>query len=458
MRLFELTEGRYDPHTHKAIFMLGGPGSGKTHVSKKLIGGTGLRTVNVDEFYEMLRDKRSIQGRGFDDELYKYSGKLTQKKLDLLLKGRVGLLIDGTGRKVQRLSQMKDELESLGYDTMAVFVNTDINTALDRNEERRRKADTEWVRKVHADLQQKLGELQSMFGQNMLIVDNSEDRKDFANAQKAVDKFLNAPTKRPATWPVKEDSHIRDYLDPKQDIDPEELEDYKHDENQYWKRVAMKVMRDAKDYLSEVGTPVKLMYRGYERFDNYPFHRPYRENREPKDSGLYHQDLYNAAIDAAGGIADRSNSVFVSGNMIHARKYGEVYVVFPMGKFNYTYHLGIKDWYDKLGNILEGIAPAYFEDFEKRLSKGDPITVARQIEAKGEGAQQTQMLAQIFLKIAMEAHTDMALDSALGTDVEIMVSAPKGYYYIPEHYFFKYVRHYLEHAGIPVEDRQSRQF
>ena len=68
MRLFELTEGRNDPHTHKAIFMLGGPGSGKTHVAKKLTGGTGLRSVNVDEFYEMLRDKKGIQGRGFDDE------------------------------------------------------------------------------------------------------------------------------------------------------------------------------------------------------------------------------------------------------------------------------------------------------------------------------------------------------------------------------------------------------
>lgn len=439
MRLFELTEGRHDPHTHKAIFMLGGPGSGKTHVAKILTGSTGLRSVNVDEFYEMLRDKRGIQGKGFDDELYKYSGKLTQKKLDLLLKGRVGIVIDGTGRKVQRLAQMKDELESLGYDTLAVFVNTDINTALDRNEERRRKADTEWVRKVHADLQQKLGGIQNIFGQNMLIVDNSEDRKDFADAQKAVDRFLNAPNQRPVSWPVTEG-----FANEQEEAD-------------VYKTVAQALVRRAKVYINEVGEPVRLMYRGYEKYSEEPFHRPHRTDRDPKDSGLYHQTLYNDAIEVAGGTADRSNSIFVSGNMVHARKYGEVYVVFPMGDFNYTYHMGVKDWYDKFGPALEGVAPAYFEAFEQNLAlSDDPIAAAKKIEQKETG--QMNLLAQIWLKIAMEVDYDVGLNQALDTDVEILLSAKGGYYYIPFHHFFKYVKPYLEINGLRVADQPPRSF
>lgn len=439
MRLYELTEGRHDPHTHKAIFMLGGPGSGKTHVAKKLTGHTGLRSVNVDEFYEMLRDKRKIQGAGFDDELYKYSGNLTQKKLNLLLKGRIGIVVDGTGRKVQRLAQMKEELESLGYDTMAVFVNTDINTALDRNEERRRRADNDWVRKVHADLQQKLGELQSIFGQNMLIVDNSEDRTDFSDAQKAVDRFLSAPNRRPMTWPVKEG-----FKDEQEEAD-------------VYKTVAQALVRRAKDYISEVGQPMRLMYRGYERYSEEPFHRPYRTDRDPKDSGLYHQSLYNGAIEIAGGTADRSNSIFVSGNMVHARKYGEVYVVFPMGDFNYTYHMGVKDWYDKFGPALEGVAPAYFEKFERTLMQSDdPIAAAKKIEQKETG--QLNIVAQVWLKIAMEVDFDVGLNQALDTDVEILLSARGGYYYIPYHHFFKYVKPYLEINGLRVADEPKRSF
>lgn len=439
MRLYELTEGRHDPHTHKAIFMLGGPGSGKTHVAKKLTGHTGLRSVNVDEFYEMLRDKRKIQGAGFDDELYKYSGNLTQKKLNLLLKGRIGIVVDGTGRKVQRLAQMKEELESLGYDTMAVFVNTDINTALDRNEERRRRADNDWVRKVHADLQQKLGELQSIFGQNMLIVDNSEDRTDFSDAQKAVDRFLSAPNRRPMTWPVKEG-----FKDEQEEAD-------------VYKTVAQALVRRAKDYISEVGQPMRLMYRGYERYSEEPFHRPYRTDRDPKDSGLYHQSLYNDAIEIAGGTADRSNSIFVSGNMVHARKYGEVYVVFPMGDFNYTYHMGVKDWYDKFGPALEGVAPAYFEKFERTLMQSDdPIAAAKKIEQKETG--QLNLVAQVWLKIAMEVDFDVGLNQALDTDVEILLSARGGYYYIPYHHFFKYVKPYLEINGLRVADEPKRSF
>ena len=348
---------------------------------------------------------------------------------------------------------MKDELESLGYDTMAVFVNTDINTALDRNEERRRKADNAWVRKVHADLQQKLGELQSMFGQNMLIVDNSEDRKDFADAQKAVDKFLNAPNKRPMTWPVKEA-----FKDEQEEAD-------------VYKTVAQSLMRRAKDYISEVGEPMPLLYRGYEKYSEEPFHRPYRDNREPKDSGLFHQDLYDAGIEAAGGIAKRTNSIFVTGDRSHAKPYGEVYVVFPMGKFNYTYHSRIKDWYETFGPTLEGIAPVYFEEFEDILRKSnDPIATAKELIDRSENvepdvndtgkriSQITASLAKIFLSIAEYTIVDTGLAQSLNYDVEVLLSAPGGYYYIPEHHFFKYVKPYLEINGLRVEDQQPAEF
>ena len=50
----ELQEGVYDPNIFKAIFLAGGPGSGKSYVSGKITGGLGLKVVNSDPHFEKL--------------------------------------------------------------------------------------------------------------------------------------------------------------------------------------------------------------------------------------------------------------------------------------------------------------------------------------------------------------------------------------------------------------------
>ena len=43
-----ITEGVYDPGIFKAFFLAGGPGSGKTFVTRSAFAGTGLKLVNSD--------------------------------------------------------------------------------------------------------------------------------------------------------------------------------------------------------------------------------------------------------------------------------------------------------------------------------------------------------------------------------------------------------------------------
>ena len=57
-----LHEGPHDPHIFKAVFMAGAPGAGKTTTSKKLLGGTGLRELNVDAFYNLMRHSGKSTG------------------------------------------------------------------------------------------------------------------------------------------------------------------------------------------------------------------------------------------------------------------------------------------------------------------------------------------------------------------------------------------------------------
>lgn len=192
-----INEGIHDPSIFKAVFTIGGPGSGKSTVSSKLLGASGLRPVDIDRFYQMILDKNEISG-GYADEVYKQAAIKNEKRRNLLMQGRLGLVIDGTGRRVGRILVIKNQLESIGYDTMALFVNTDLRTALERNELRTRKVDPELVKKMHQEVTDNLGELQRMFGNRMMIVDNSGEEPDYNYYGKEMDKFLRAKPSNPA--------------------------------------------------------------------------------------------------------------------------------------------------------------------------------------------------------------------------------------------------------------------
>ncbi|RPH06132.1 MAG: hypothetical protein CBC53_003900 [Alphaproteobacteria bacterium TMED93] len=57
IRYQELKEGLYDPNIFKAFFLAGGPGSGKTFVTRSAFGGTGLRMINSDNAFEVALKK-----------------------------------------------------------------------------------------------------------------------------------------------------------------------------------------------------------------------------------------------------------------------------------------------------------------------------------------------------------------------------------------------------------------
>ena len=58
--LLDLNEGVYDPNIFKAIFLAGGPGSGKSYIAGRTIRGGGLRIVNSDSALEALLKKANL--------------------------------------------------------------------------------------------------------------------------------------------------------------------------------------------------------------------------------------------------------------------------------------------------------------------------------------------------------------------------------------------------------------
>ena len=226
----ELVEGVNDPGILKAVFLAGGPGSGKTYVAKGLFGipdrvnvsQTGMKMVNSDKELKYLLNKFGF-GTDLDslpDEVFanltnpkdpKYCGlrsfakDLTGQRRKLYQDGRLGMIIDGTGDDFKKIAAEKKELEAVGYDTYMIFVNTTLEVALQRNENRDRVLPEKIVRDSHRAVNQNIGGFQGLFGgSNFLIVDNNE-HVDEEKAQKrfnmlvrqGLSKFIKQPLKNP---------------------------------------------------------------------------------------------------------------------------------------------------------------------------------------------------------------------------------------------------------------------
>ena len=81
-----LNEGAYDKGIFKAVFMAGGPGSGKSYIARGIFGipdnintsYTGLKTVNSDSEFEFF-----LRKFGFDTETGEGYGKGTLAKRSL---------------------------------------------------------------------------------------------------------------------------------------------------------------------------------------------------------------------------------------------------------------------------------------------------------------------------------------------------------------------------------------
>jgi cytidylate kinase len=204
----DLEEGVNDPHIFKAVFLAGGPGSGKSFVAKNILGGTGLRSINSDEVYEYLMKK---QGLSLDPEtIFSPQGQeirdkakgLARQREATYLDGRIGLIIDGTGKDVSKYQVMAQKLRAIGYDVSMIYVNTSLEVAQQRNKQRERSIKPAEVEKMWNNVQQNLMQFQQIFGAGRFhIIDNSgglEDldrQKNFDKVYVETQRFLNTPPK-----------------------------------------------------------------------------------------------------------------------------------------------------------------------------------------------------------------------------------------------------------------------
>lgn len=179
---FTLVEGVYDPGILKAVFLAGGPGSGKSAVvdtvfnttpEAKSLTSSGLKIVNSDASFEHLLKKagHSLDLGSMDDETFQSvtsddPNSIRSKAKQIMIQqfahyknGRLGVIIDGTGDDYSKISKQKKELEKLGYDCYMVFVNTSLEVAQKRNALRARKLPRKIVNSIWKDVQKNMGKI-----------------------------------------------------------------------------------------------------------------------------------------------------------------------------------------------------------------------------------------------------------------------------------------------------------
>jgi predicted kinase len=219
MRLHEeiLREGVHDKGIFKAVFLGGGPGSGKDYVLSKTLDGHGLTEINSDKAFEYLMDKQGLDKKMPDNEeaqrevVRKRAKNVTEMRQRLALHGRNGVIINGTGDDPEKYASIKDMLEKLGYETQMIMVNTDDEVSKARNVERGQRGGRTVPEDIRKEKWDSVQAARPMFGKlfrdGYVEFDNSEDlrtaapevvdakTKELEQIYKNVQKFVGRPPK-----------------------------------------------------------------------------------------------------------------------------------------------------------------------------------------------------------------------------------------------------------------------
>ena len=146
----DVNRGRY-----KAIFVTGGPGSGKDIVIREAIAESKIVEMNFSQVLSILNNKNK-----FEDSRYE------------AIRSRGPLIINGPADDYDSINTIKEHLEAIGYDTMMIFVHTSNEISRERNLNLKRMV-SESVRKDKWNIcQRNMKQFANQF-ENFHVFDNS---------------------------------------------------------------------------------------------------------------------------------------------------------------------------------------------------------------------------------------------------------------------------------------------
>ena len=206
MRLdkFMVIEGINDKGIFKAVFMAGHPGAGKTTVLNSVKSGSiEPRIVNTDKVFPMFK-------KYWNNDWGKIKNKvktINKNQLAMYINSMLPLAVDGTAGKPSVVLKRVGLLEFFGYDVGMIFVNTSLETAIERASKRERQVDHDFIVSVHKEVNAAKNFYRGKFS-TWMEVNNDEGMltdKVIVDAFKFMGHFYNGPILNPVGKQYKEE-------------------------------------------------------------------------------------------------------------------------------------------------------------------------------------------------------------------------------------------------------------
>ena len=166
----------------KAIFITGGPGSGKDVVIREAIASERAFELNFTQVLDILNDKHKLAMKSMNPRFE-------------AVRSRGPLIINGPADDMDKIAHIKEELEELGYETMMIFVNTSNETSKERNSNLTRMMAESVRQDKWKKAQENIIQFNEMYN-NLVTFDNTGNldtkEEDITNIYHSTNEFLDS--------------------------------------------------------------------------------------------------------------------------------------------------------------------------------------------------------------------------------------------------------------------------
>jgi adenylate kinase family enzyme len=190
----------------KAIILAGAPGSGKGTILKDL-NLSKFKVLNIDDTIAALskQDQFTLDQKTADAEnrskfmsaMQTATKQLKNQDLPQTILNKESFILDGTSSSSNQTLKLKSQLEEAGYEVMMLYVYTELETSLKRNEERFEKSGGEdrsllpgAVLGTWLMVAKNFPLYQQLFGNNFVSVSNTGNNETLKDIEQIIQKYI----------------------------------------------------------------------------------------------------------------------------------------------------------------------------------------------------------------------------------------------------------------------------